>query len=535
MGNVNSSTKEVVVGILDVLSPAFTIRMKQKLLYQTFVIQIALLIALVSSLTAAPAPFAAKVPNPSGAPAVIQASSDLKNWQPVFTNTTGGTTITFNDPSGTSLSSRFYRAVPFTSDTGNQPLPDLSQSPNTVFPAGEGFNSVQFAPDGRLGFIVWRGQQLILRERSAAGAWVEQVITAGGATFQTRAYDEHRFQPHAALIYDSLSVPHVLRVASGAVWHHVRNSAGVWSSTEQVSTTPAGNSISLFVASGGPNNSLHMAFVSSDSRLVTYASNKTGTWNWSTAGSVTGNPRGFLQQSWAPRYFGLAVDGNNNAHVVFTPEFKMPSPNGYLRPDSALAYASNESGSWQTRVLSTVADASGDAGTGASIAIAPDGQPAVAAWYNERAATGSSQWSKLQYFKRDTAGNWASQTVPGRPDYIAGDGERGIGFAPYLRFDTQGRAHILFSDHASQHFPNSGQNEYAGQIRHALLTGSQWSLRTLIPQSNPLEGQMIYPAFAIRNNELFVTTLERSTVWGADTWPRTVQSTYRFQAQSISF
>ncbi len=524
-----------VVGFQDIRPRLLLIRMNYKNLpISRFFLQIVLLAALASSPAVIAAPFLARVPNPSGLPAVIEASPDLKTWQPVFTNTTGGTVITFTDTAGTSLAHRFYRAVTIISG-GNQTLPDLAQSPNAVFQAGEGFNTVQFAPDGRLGFIVWRGQQLILRERTVAGAWSEQLITSGGATFQTRSYDEHRFQPHSALIYDSASAPHVLRVASGVVWHHVRSSGGVWSSAEQISTAQAGGNISLFSACGGANNSLHMAFISADTRQITYASNKTGSWQWSTAGAVAGNPRGFLQQSWAPRFFALAVNGNNHAYIVFTPEFKLPQPDGYLRPDSALAFASNESGSWQTRVLSTVADASGDAGTGTGIAIAPDGQPAVAAWYNERAATGSSQWSKLQYFKRDAAGNWTSQEVAGRPTYIAGDGERGIGFAPYLRFDSVGRAHILFSEHASQHFPSSGQNEYAGQLRHALLTGSQWSLRTLISQTNPLQSQMIYPAFAIRNNELFVTTLERSTVWGADSWPRTLQSTYRFQAGSFSF
>jgi hypothetical protein len=512
--------------------------MKQNpLLLPRFAFPIILLIALTYNSPAGAAPFVAHVPNPSGQPAVIHASTNLLNWQPIFTNTTGDTVITFTDSANVGLASRFYRAVPSSSGTStNQTLPDLAQSPNTVFQAGEGFNTVQFAPDGRLGFIVWKGQQLILRERSPGGDWSEQVIIGGGATFQTRNQEEYRFQAHAALIYDSASVPHVLRVAAGTVWHHVRGSGGTWSSTEQISTAPAGSSISLFAACGGPNNSLHMAFVSADFHLVTHASNQTGTWQWSTVATVSGNPRGFLQQSWAPRFFALAVDGSNHAHLVYTPEFKMTAPDGYFRPDSALAYASNESGSWQTRVLSTAADGSGDAGTGASIAIAPDGRPAVAAWYNERAPTGSSQWSQLRYFKLDASGTWTNQTLTGSPDnYIAADGERGTGFAPYLRFDSLGRAHILFSDHASQHFPNTGQNEYAGQIRHALLTGSQWSLRTLMPQADPLQGQMIYPAFAIRNNELFVTTLERSTVWGPDSWPRTVESTYRLQARSFSF
>src|SRR5687768_2489256 len=66
---------------------------------------------------------------------------------------------------------------------------DLGRMTNQVFLAGEGFNSAQFAPDGRLGFIAWKGQQLILRERSTNGTWSEQIIGNGGATFQAKSYD----------------------------------------------------------------------------------------------------------------------------------------------------------------------------------------------------------------------------------------------------------------------------------------------------------------------------------------------------------
>ena len=107
--------------------------------------------------------------------------------------------------------------------------------------------------------------------------------------------------------------------------------------------------------------------------------------------------------------------------------------------------------------------------------------------------------------------------------YLAGDGDKGTGFAPYLRFDSRGRPHIAFLDDAAQHFPM--QNEYAGNLRHAYFDGGQWVTRTVYAQSTALERQTVYPAMAVSENEMTFLGLDRRTVWQTD---RIATSTYYF-------
>src|SRR6185436_8791537 len=169
-------------------------------------------------------------------------------------------------------------------------------------------------------------------------------------------------------------------------------------------------------------------------------------------------------------------------------------------------------------------DLSGDAGHGASVAIGPNDQPAIAAWYNERWRTGSSDWCQLHHYTRDANGVWTRQVVAANAaGYLAGDGDKGTGFSPYLRFDARGRPHIAFLDDAAQHFPM--QNEYAGNLRHAWFDGASWSTRTVFPQTTALNGQVIYPAFALSGNEMTFIALDRRTVWQDD---RKAISTYYF-------
>jgi hypothetical protein len=221
----------------------------------------------------------------------------------------------------------------------------------------------------------------------------------------------------------------------------------------------------------------------------------------------------------------MAVDSQNYAHVTFCPQFAMPlGPEGYVKPNNELHYASNVGGSWLTQRIAWVADASGDAGEGASIAIGPNDQPAIAAWYNERWATGSSQFCELYYYTRDASGNWGRQLVArNAAGYIAGDGDKGTGFAPFLRFDWRGRPNIAFCDDAAQHFPL--QNEYAGNLRHAWLDGANWQTRTVHQQGAPLDRQVIYPAVATFGNEIVFMGLDRRTVWQDY---KTATSTYQF-------
>jgi hypothetical protein len=309
------------------------------------------------------------------------------------------------------------------------------------------------------------------------------------------------------------------------VRHHVQQSTGSFTETTAISLSSAGTSFSLFTVAIGGGDSLHIAVVAAQSNgAVSYGSNKSGPWQWSRITNVVGDPRGFFKQSYAPRWFSMAVDPQNNAHLTFCPEFAMPlGPEGYVRPNNELHYASNRGGGWFTQRIAWVADESGDAGEGASIAIGPNGEPAIAAWYNERWPTGSSDFCELYYYARDPSGTWTKQLVAeNAAGYIAGDGDKGTGFAPCLRFDSRGRPNIAFCDDAAQHFPL--QNEYAGNLRHGWFDGTRWMTRIVHQQTAPLERQVIYPAMATFGSEIVFMGLDRRTVWQDY---RTATSTYQ--------
>jgi hypothetical protein len=463
----------------------------------------------------------------------------MKSWADLKTYQLTGSPAVFEQPANAQARYQYFRlktgaGIP----TPPVSLPDLSSAVNSVFVAGEGFDTVQFAPNGTLGILFWKGRDLTIRERTPAGSWSEQVVTGGGNLFQsgsTRA--DYKFQPAALLLYDSNSEAHVFKVnASKAISHFVRSGGG-WMQSESIENNAANENLSLLVGAVGPGNSFHLAAVSSGSNPnLTYGSKRNGQWTWNNLSIAGAFPTYFFAPSYAARWLSMAVDSNNGAHIVFRPEYRLPPANGYLRPYNELAYVSNASGQWSPmQIIQKPLDDSGEAGNGMSIAIGPDNKPYVAGWYNERGDGGSSQASRLFFHSKDANGNWSKSEVISRPDgYIAGDDEKGTGLAPYLRFDGQGRPHILFLDHGSEHFSESGQVEYAGNIRHAVRNGSQWQVETIFRQSAPMREQMVYPAFAMNGGEMVVTGLERATQWNMSVYPPTVNSTYRFRVLSAA-
>jgi hypothetical protein len=454
---------------------------------------------------------------PIGASGVLRYSDDLRTWKPLqaFVLTVGSLLITDTGvPPGRN---RFYAVV------DQEPivtLPDLGTTPNRVFTPGEGFDVVQYAPNGKLGLIVWRDTSLVFRERSPAGSWSESVVTDGGFgpnLSPTTIYSP--LQP-AALLYDSSSRAHVFRGKGSSVDHFEMN-AGSWSRVESLG---APGTISRLTAAMAPGDAFHLGLHVGQS--LVHASSKTG-WNWSTVDSVQSDPQ-WMPASYSRRWLSMAVDSRGAAYFVYRPTFDFSQhPEGYRRANTKLKFASNRSGSWVRQVVREPDDVSGEAGSGQSIAIGPNDLPAIASWYNERGDGGSSQWSRLQYYEMNSAGGWARSEVLSRPEttYIAGDGEKGTGAYPYLRFDTRGRPHIVFTDHASQHFPY--QNEYAGNVRHGVRNGTSWTFETLFAQDKPIERQAVFPAFAMSGSELALLVLERRTSWNTQVNPQVATSTYR--------
>src|SRR5947207_300655 len=157
----------------------------RSMLHRSFVFTTALVCALTASTQGAMVlqvsnnsrpPFQFTMPASSQA-TVVEATTNLVNWVAIQTNAANASAITITDAQSGNFSRRFYRVRGLGSA-----LSDLSQSLNSVFMAGEGFNAVQFAPNGRLGFIVWRGTDLVYRERNGT-VWSEQTIGAFGNTY----------------------------------------------------------------------------------------------------------------------------------------------------------------------------------------------------------------------------------------------------------------------------------------------------------------------------------------------------------------
>jgi len=253
-------------------------------------------------------------------PVVLQSSADLKSWQDLQTLTLSGGAASYIDTQAGSVRERSYRVR---SGEVTQPvtLPDLGSLENRVFPAPEGFNTVQFAPNGSLGFIVWRDRDLIFRERDASGSWSEQVIDSGGnifkpyLTFDFQApREDYRFQPSTVLLYDSSSVPHIFKCAGKNIVHYRRD--GSWSVAETIIDPLANADLAVIEAALGPNNTFHFAALSAGSpRNLTYGTNRNGQWNWTTVSTVTDPPLTYWAPPFAARWLAMDVDSHNAAHI----------------------------------------------------------------------------------------------------------------------------------------------------------------------------------------------------------------------------
>jgi hypothetical protein len=480
---------------------------------------------------------------PAQTAVTLQGSSDLKQWNDLQTITLSSPSAVYTDTQAKTLRTRSYR---LRTQTAPPPaLPDLGDALNRVFPAPEGMSTIQYAPNGKLGFIAWRDTDLIFRERDASGAWREQVVTGGGNVFKmllvfdfTGPREDYRFQPSCVLLYDANSNPHIFEANGTGIQHFVRDGAGNFTLAEQIADPQANASIAVLEGAVGANGAFHFAALSSGSpRNLTYGSNKGGRWSWTTISTVTDPPLTYWAPPFAARWLSMAVDSQNHAHIAFRTALQLSYDSAsHPLAYSELKYATDASGSWQIALVQKPRDPSGEAANGASIAIAPDGKPRIVSWYDERADTGSAQESRLYFHEQDGSGNWSSTIIFDKPDgYAAGDGDKGTGFSPYLRYDPSGRAHILFLDHAGEHFGGIGQQEYAGNLRHAWWNGSSWSVEILFRQTAPLQQEIVYPAFAVTGNELAVTLLQRDTQWNLSSYPPLSNSKYYFRFFTKTF
>src|SRR6266545_2330551 len=247
------------------------------------------------------------------------------------------------------------------------------------------------------------------------------------------------------------------------IQHYARGASG-WHKVETI--TPSRTSQwgpNNLVAEAGPNNSIHLIFTETNAAatgvgnfgtgVLNYATNASGGWSFSKIAETADLSQDvwFLGGRWTPRFLSLAVDSSNHAHVTYTPQFYIAG--AFSTVNSTLMYATNKGGAWASQVVMAPRDGTADAGLGASVAVSPTGQVAVASYYVDRYSTGSPQTSQLMYHTL-TASGWTHTVVASAPDgYVAGDGAKFTGFAPQLYFDSSGRANIVFSDEAGEHLP----------------------------------------------------------------------------------
>ena len=397
-------------------------------------------------------------------------------------------------------------------------LEDRLAPAGTRIPAGE-FNWTQYSPTGELAQLIWDGPSLVYRTR-AASSWHEERIAVSN-TYTAPEYNTRdqvqKASQSAQLIFTADGTPHVLYL--DPVWlgssnsyqtvvRHFARTGGQWKLVESISAPWLSDwGPSNLIAESGPNNSLHILFAETydfatgvgdvGSGILWYASNKSGSWDFDRVANTADLRMDvwFAGGRWAPRFLSMAIDSRNHAHITYTPQFYIAG--AFSTVFSELKYATNASGSWRSETVMSPHDGTADAGLGASVAISPRGQVAIASYYVDRFPTGSPQTSKLMYHTRYSGGGWSHRDVATRPDgYAAGDGARFTGFAPQLYFDSAGRPTIVFSDEAGEHLPATHANEFAGQIRVARLVSGTWQLQTVYRQSEPLVNQLFYPVAA---------------------------------------
>jgi hypothetical protein len=409
-------------------------------------------------------------------------------------------------------------------------LEDRLNPSGSTIPAGE-FNWTQYSPTGELAQLVWEGQTLVYRER-VASAWQDEPIAAAAdftqPDYNTRDQVE-KASRSAQLVFTGDGTPNVLYLESkwvssasafqtvieryarvGGNWQHIETIAAPWLSNWGPGT---------LVAEPGAGNTLHILFTETytpgtgvgnfGSGILWYGTNKSGSWQFANVAATTDLKVDvwFSGGRWAPRFLSLAIDGSNNAYVTYTPQFYIAG--AFSTVYSQLDFATNAGGSWHSETIYTPQDGTADAGLGASVAISPSGQIAVASYYVDRYTTGSPQTSKLMYHTRNADGTWNHSDVVTTPDgYVAADGANFTGFAPQLFFDSSGRANIVFSDEASQHLAVTYANEFSGQIREATQNGSQWSVQTVYRQTDPLHNQLFYPVAATYNGQTMFAGLQ---------------------------
>lgn len=196
------------------------------------------------------------------------------------------------------------------------------------------------------------------------------------------------------------------------------------------------------------------------------------------------------------RIYDYALGDDGSIHAVYPPKNVYPCD----PCDLDLYYAHRESdGSWNAEVIQDSKWAGSDGASmdefssDASLALGNNGEPIVAATFQQRVMTGSMKMSQLRVYSRN-GNDWCYDKVADKQDgFEGGDGNNFTGTMPVVKLDATGHVYVLFHDRSTWH-SDGMENYIVGQPRLAIATADKWTMTTLFPQpgqtesSKPLHG-----------------------------------------------
>jgi hypothetical protein len=388
--------------------------------------------------------------------------------------------------------------------------------------AGDGWKTLQYDPSGNPALLYWKIKNnhptnLIYLHKNNKGKWEHNTITTIKDNFSSNPpHEPIKDHLNPTLFFDRKGKPNVFLLDGGysaSILHFsIKNKK--WKRTViPVSTGFSDFHNYEYVAFEIDKKGLLHVLFNKDNKLI-YGSTKNGKLVLNTAanqfdlvktvdpnGNVI-NQGGIQPFSIRSRFISMAIDNDGFAHIVYCPVLNQYMNMDYsTRNQSQLNYATNRNGSWIATAVSLPEDTFSDAGYGGSIAINPiTNEPAIASVYISRVATGSANWAQLRFHQKQGA-TWNTQIIATAADgYTAKDGNKGTGFAPYLKFTSDGTPRIIFSDFATEHFFGM-EDEFSGQIRQTMFANNQWQFDTIFKQADPVTNQLLYPTFAFNGNQ----------------------------------
>lgn len=374
--------------------------------------------------------------------------------------------------------------------------------PTAVFsePAGRATGSIAFSPRGVLGILQSQTAstkipaenednraRLVYRERRADGSLTnpEVIVDFSSSTYSDN-YDA------AFLYYDAGGEPLVFTESNSTIVLWQRQN-GKWYAFEQSrpsdSLSELYGFLSCMVSTQGPDGSIHFVAYCDDFsaiRVLEAVRSPGGEWTWNIVQQSEGHLNtldGFdyvdATPFLEPRNLSVAVGPDGVSHIVYSWNRESTPIGGGTIVRSDLLYASGSGQSWSMQTLYSPGSGYGDAGLGASVAVAPDGTVAVAGSWIPRVMTGSPGAAQLFYYVK----------LPGTTSFqmrtlFTADANygHGTGLFPRLLFDANSHPHMVFTDHADQHYDGIGAYSFSGQVRYGTASSpgaNDWAFQTL--------------------------------------------------------